>query len=69
MTRLEQLRLDAGLTRQQLSAETDVHGTTITRIEEGERTTPKTLVKLARFFAVRPSELQQLVDEPERSAA
>lgn len=63
MTRLEQLRIDACLTPEQLGAEAGLAGMTVRRIEAGERTTPKTLGKLARYFEVRASELQRLVGD------
>lgn len=60
MTRLEQLRLDAGLTRRQLGEATDVSHETIAALEERCTNRPqvRTLTQLAGFFGARPSELR-----------
>lgn len=59
MTRLEQLRLDAGLTRSQLGKAANVTHGTIASLEERRTNRPqvRTLTQLAEFFGVRPSEL------------
>lgn len=72
ITRLEQLRIDAGLTPEELSAKSGVSRATISRIEAGAGSTPATLRKLAIAFLalgepVKPSELQVLTPE-ERAA-
>jgi transcriptional regulator with XRE-family HTH domain len=54
---LQRLRLDAGLTPEQLGEEAGVSGMTIRRIEDGKPTRPATLKKLADRFEVRASEL------------
>lgn len=72
MNRLEQLRLDALLSREQLAAEAGVSGRTIGRLEQGKGAHVATLGKLADYFSVKPSELlrEVPVDAPsERSAA
>lgn len=76
MTRLEQMRIDHGLTAEELGAKAGVHGGTIRRIEAGKRATPGTLHKLALALValgndgVRASELQRPIPEPnERTAA
>lgn len=58
-TRLEQLRLDAGLTPQELGAQVGIAGQTIRRIESGNRAHPATLFKLAQRFDVPASSLPQ----------
>ena len=62
MNRLEQLRLDALLTREQLANETGVSGRTIGRLEQGKGAHVATLGKLASYFAVKPSELLREVE-------
>ena len=57
MTRLEQLRVDALLTPEQLSELTGVHGGTIRRIESGKGAQIVTLAKLSTYFEVPASEL------------
>lgn len=59
MTRLEQLRVDALLTRADLAAATGVGEETIRQVEVGETTRPRvsTLAPLAQFFDVPASEL------------
>ena len=59
MTRLEQLRLDALLTRADLAAATGVGEETIRQAEVGETTRPRiaTLGPLARYFDVPASSL------------
>lgn len=59
MTRLEQLRLDAGLTPEQLAEETAVSSRTIRRIEAGHGAWVQTLDKLAKRFAVPTSDLRR----------
>lgn len=58
MIRLEQLRIDAALTRSALAAKSDVSEDTIRAIEEGTGT-PRvaTLVKLGVALGVKPSTL------------
>lgn len=59
MTRLEQLRLDALLTPEQLGQMCKVSGRQIRRIEAGDvgRVRMSTLAKLSTHFAVPASEL------------
>jgi transcriptional regulator with XRE-family HTH domain len=59
MTRLEQMRLDRGLTRAELAAQTGVPERTIRELETGNVRKPRlaTLVPLAEFFAIAASEL------------
>lgn len=59
MRRLEQLRLDARLTPEELGERCDVTGMTVRRLEAGKRARVDTLGKLADYFEVRPSELLQ----------
>lgn len=59
MTRLEQLRLDARLTAEQLGAAARVHPRTVYRIERGRGARVSTLDKLAAYFDVPPSDLQR----------
>lgn len=68
MTRLQQLRVDALLTRADLAAATGVGEETIRQVEVGE-TRPRisTLAPLARFFGVPASEL--LTPRGDREAA
>lgn len=51
MTRLEQLRVDRGLTPEQLSEITGISRATISRIESGRGAYPATLVKLAEALS------------------
>jgi DNA-binding XRE family transcriptional regulator len=51
---LEQLRLDAGLSPEQLAAETGVSNVTIRSAERsGKRPQPQTAKKLADYFGVK----------------
>jgi transcriptional regulator with XRE-family HTH domain len=62
VTRLEQLRIDALLSREQLAAECGVSDRTIARLEQGRGAQVATLGKLASFFKVKPSELLRDVE-------
>lgn len=57
MIRLQQLRLDAHLTPEQLAAATGVAAATIRRLESGHGGQVATLGRLADHFGVRASEL------------
>lgn len=59
MIRLEQLRLDAHLSRQQLAEKSGVSYQTILDLEKGEGGEPQTSTrtKLAEALGARPSEL------------
>lgn len=57
MKRLEQLRVDARMTPEQLGEAAGVHGGTIRRLEAGKSARIATLGKLADYFKVAPSEL------------
>lgn len=57
MLRLEQLRLDAGLSRERLADRAGISHKTIGRIEAGASAHVETLVKLAEALDTRPSEL------------
>lgn len=57
MTRLEQLRRDAGLTQADLSNETGVATTVISRIERGHGARLATVRTLADHFGVPASDL------------
>jgi transcriptional regulator with XRE-family HTH domain len=57
MTRLEQLRIDAGLTPESLADRAHVGSRTIRRIEAGHGARLETLVRLGEFFRVPPSDL------------
>jgi transcriptional regulator with XRE-family HTH domain len=58
VTRLEQLRLDAGMTRDQLATASGVTARTIHRLENGQSTgRVDNLVALASALNARPSEL------------
>lgn len=57
MTRLEQLRLDARLTPEQLAERVGIAPMTIRRIEDGKPAFPSTLGKLADYFRVPASDL------------
>lgn len=75
MTRLEQLRIDAGLTPQQLAEASGVSYRTVKRIEAGANSGAPFLLKLANALSetlkidVRASELRFPAVEPDRSAA
>lgn len=62
MIRLEQLRLDALLTPEQLADVTGVSGATIRRLEKGQGAQVATLAKLSTYFAVPASELLRPAD-------
>lgn len=69
MIRLEQLRLDAELTVDELAEKADVHPRTIHRLEAGDGgAKDPTLFKLARALDARPSELLHAAVEPETGA-
>lgn len=71
MIRLQQLRLDAGLSINDLAAEARVGRLTIRRIEDtGKAVHVAPLHKLAAHFGVAPSELlaPAVFDSPERAA-
>jgi transcriptional regulator with XRE-family HTH domain len=57
MTRLQQLRVDALMTPEELGDATGVSPRTIRRLEDGRSARIETLRKLARHFAVPASEL------------
>lgn len=57
MTRLEQLRVDAGLTPEQLATAANVSSRTIYRIEAGHGARVSTLTSVASFFKVPASDL------------
>lgn len=57
MTRLQQLRIDAGLTVQQLADKADVPASAVYRLESGKGTRMDRLTALAKVLKVRPSEL------------
>lgn len=65
MLRLEQLRLDAGMTREQLGARAGISNKTIGRAEQGAGARVDTLVKLAEALDARPSELLLPAAPPE----
>jgi transcriptional regulator with XRE-family HTH domain len=58
MTRLEQLRIDARLTPEELGELCGVSGVTIRNLEKGKRARVDTLGKIADHFGIRPSEVQ-----------
>jgi transcriptional regulator with XRE-family HTH domain len=64
MTRLEQLRLDAGLTRRQLALEAGVDQRAVARAEERNGGSPPMLAKIGRHFDV-PAHTLLLPVEPE----
>lgn len=69
MIRLQQLRLDAGLSINDLAAEAKVGRLTIRRIEEsGQAVHVAPLHKLAARFGVKPSELLMPAIPEERAA-
>lgn len=76
MNLLEQLRLDAGMTREALSEETGVKVRTIRALERGVRGRPldATIIPLAKGLEIAPSVLMQALDpnspapEPETAA-
>lgn len=59
MNELRRLRLNRGLTVEELSDQTKVHSSTIYTIERGETTGPRlsTLMPLAEFFGVPAGDL------------
>lgn len=57
MTRLEQLRIDARLTRQELAKRAGVSLQTVINIEDGKGAQVDTLHKLAAPLKATPSEL------------
>lgn len=63
MIRLEQLRIDARLTPEELGARCGVSGMTIRNLEKGKRARVDTLGKIADYFAIRPSEVLALATE------
>ena len=72
MTRLEQLRIDRGLTPEQLGELAGVSRQTVIRIEEGLGARPSTLFKLAQALStedepIRASDLRRTAVD--RSAA
>jgi transcriptional regulator with XRE-family HTH domain len=70
MTRLEQLRVDARMTRDELSARSGVTSRTIHRLENGQVAGKvSTLVALADVLKARPSELLQAALPPQERAA
>lgn len=70
MIRLEQLRVDAKLTPEELGKLAGVAGMTVRRIEDGKPAFPSTLGKLADFFNVPASDLtREALPVSERSAA
>lgn len=76
MTRAEQMRIDAGMTPQELADAAEVARGTITRLEAGENVGPGRLFAIARVLSdvhgvtVRPSELQRPAwDDPAEAAA
>lgn len=70
MIRLQQLRLDAGMSINDLAAEARVGRLTIRRIEEsGQAMHVAPLTKLAEHFGVQPSELLMPAISPSKEAA
>jgi transcriptional regulator with XRE-family HTH domain len=69
MTRLQQLRLDAGLTLAQLEEMTGVSKQTLSNLENGRGAHPATLKALGDYFEVRPSSLLFEARDPERDVA
>lgn len=70
MTRLEQLRVDARMTREELSGRSGVTARTIHRLENGQVAGKvSTLVALADVLDARPSELLQAALPPTEKAA
>lgn len=70
MTRLEQLRLDAALTPEQLGELAGVSGRTVRRIEAGKDGRVESLKKLAAYFDVPASDLvREALPIRDRSAA
>jgi DNA-binding XRE family transcriptional regulator len=57
MNRLEQLRIDAGLTARALALEADVSHQTVINIEQGKPAHAPTLKKLGDYFEVPASSL------------
>ena len=70
MIRLEQLRVDALLTPEQLGEEVGLAGGTIRRMEQGNGARVSSLAKLAKRFDVPASDLLREVEaEPKVAAA
>lgn len=69
MTRLEQLRIDQGLTRQQLARKAGVSYQTVINIEEGKGAQVETLHKLAAPLGASPSELVRPAVWPAQESA
>lgn len=72
MIRLEQLRIDRGMTARALAAAAGVSHQTVLNIEEGKPAHAPTLKKLADALEVPASQLQQPAvfnPPPEREAA
>jgi transcriptional regulator with XRE-family HTH domain len=57
MTRLEQLRLDAGMSYNDLAASTKVSPRTIRNIESGVTVSVKSLARLSTHFGIPASQL------------
>lgn len=57
MNRVQQLRIDRGLTLAQVEAETGVSKQTVSNLENGKGGVPSTLKALGDFFEVPPSSL------------
>lgn len=71
MILLEQARLDKHLTVDALAAKTGISARTIQRLEaqQGGGAWDSTVITLAEFLGVKPSELLLPAPAPERSAA
>lgn len=55
---LKELRLNAGLSPEQLGARVGVSGMTIRRVERGQcQPTPRTMFLIAQEFGLRPTDL------------
>jgi transcriptional regulator with XRE-family HTH domain len=55
--RLRALRIDRGLSPEQLAWRLGISGRTIRRVEDGRLPYPRTQFAIASFFEMRPSEL------------
>ena len=68
MIDLRKERLDRGLTLDQLSEEIKVPKNTIARVERGTEPVPKTKLRIASFYGLKPSDIWP-VENTDRAAA
>lgn len=62
-TRLQELRINAGLTPNMLAREAQVSGTTIRNVEAGQLPSAPVQARIARVFNLRPLDIWPLEDQ------